>query len=302
MGRDLMSMPTEMHLKIMEFLDHPGQINLAATNKYFEALFPKEKVEKIKESLLCYEKCSLVVDTVFTKKKMLPCYTCMKVFDSYDHFAPFIGDGDVHKQDKGAQPSLASYNAKDRICATCLVRTRTAEVLDMSGWRRHIKGLVFDWGRNYGEARAYGTRAYHSDRYWVDCPKCNQIKRYHGDIGGPRRRYDHALMKGNMCATCYQPVRDQEDKDRRERKNARARKRYRQKKEQERKLKEAAERLQQEGPEAKSGLTIAERRALIPGFRLGDLFKWMDDLSPSETEGFMSGFDDMTSEPFKLLF
>lgn len=73
------------------------------------------------------------------------------------------------------------------------------------------------------------------------CAKCDLVKRYMGSPYGRQRRYDEALRVGDMCATCYQPVWDQENAERRERKNALSRQRYRERKEAAKKQKEAAE-------------------------------------------------------------
>lgn len=248
---ELMSMPTEIHYHIQSFLDHPSLLSLSATNKYFRALCPERK---IKESLLCFEKCSLAADTLLTRKYLLPCYTCLKGLNLYEHFPRVREDEDC---------KLASEHASSRICATCLIATRpetiiTPGISKFPDWifQRHTTP-------GGGNCKLYQSRYGHFLHflcsYWLACPKCNLVKRYEGTPHGRRRRYDEALLEGDMCAACYQPVWDKENAKRRERKNARARERYREKKEEARKRKEAAQQDQQV-PEVTTASTSAAAR------------------------------------------
>lgn len=243
---ELTTLPTEIHYHLQTFLDHPSLLNLSATSKYFRSLCPESKV---RESLLCLEKCSLETETLLTTKELLPCYTCFKALPSFDHFPPAKHAGEY---------KIASKEASHRICATCLVATRQHLIRDYLVALRDRAGRDIamlpkephpDWVfyvlSSYKECKLYAARNYdfNSDYYgrtWLECPNCKLVKRYLGSpFRGHRCRYDEALMEGHMCATCYQPVWDVEDELRRERKNARARERYREKKEEARKRKEA---------------------------------------------------------------
>ena len=230
---ELMSMPTEIHYSIHSFLDHPSLLSLSATNKYFRSLCPEAKV---KESLLSLEKCSLVTETVLTKKSLLPCYICFKGRGSFDQFP-------VMKTDDNC--TMASESASSRVCATCLVATRPELVNHLPG--PPGKEWIFQsgYGPQTGDCVLYWSRYEPQHTWWLACPKCHQVKQYLGTPRGRRRRYDEAMLVGDMCAACYQPVWDQENAERRERKNARARQRYREKKEQARKMREAMEKSEQ---------------------------------------------------------
>jgi hypothetical protein len=292
----IMSLPTEIHLNIHDFLDHPSLLNLAATNKYFRGLVSKQKIIA---SLLCFEKCSLVSSTLLTRNALRPCYTCLKGLSAWHHFIQVQEVEDT---------SLAGRDASTRICATCLTKTRP-EVINRYGSPRNPDSVFDDYGPRYGKSVLYYSRydnssSYRSYRWWLACPQCEQVKRYEGSPHGRRRRYDEAMLEGNVCAACYQPVWDKENERRREKKNARGRERYREKKEQARKLKESAIKYHQEQQEQQQGtnnMTLAQTTAL-PEFRYSNLFMPMNASVQPTNMGFMDGFDDWSSDALNQLF
>lgn len=231
---ELMSLPTEIHYHLQKFLDHPSLLNLSATNKYFESLCPQTKV---KGSLLCLERSSLETHTILTRKGLLPCYVCLKGLNSLDHF-PLINYNDEDK--------LGSKNEGSRACATCLITTRPDCIYTFKYGVKQDSDWLFSSGHNPGNGKCelysskYGRQESQS-YWWLACVKCNLVKRYQSSPHGRRRRYDEALLEGDMCATCYQPVWDQEDVERRLRKNERARERYKEKKKLAQMIKEAVD-------------------------------------------------------------
>ncbi len=228
-----MSLPTEIHYHLQSFLDHATLLNLSATNQYFRSLCPATKV---KESLLCLEKCSSETETILIKKQLLPCYTCLKGWNSSNHF-PRISHDEKYE--------MGSEKASSRVCATCLISTRP-EVIYKSGMDREETFLFLHYGAGAGKCRLYVSRYgshNHLDNGWLACPKCKLVTRYLGSPFSRRRRYDEAMLLGDMCAACYQPVWDKENEERRERKNARSRQRYREKKEEAKRKRRGGKRM-----------------------------------------------------------
>ncbi|ERF69753.1 hypothetical protein EPUS_07579 [Endocarpon pusillum Z07020] len=232
----LMSLPTEIHYHLQEFLDHPSLLFLSATNKYFESLSPKKKV---KDSLITFEECSLFVPTVLTKNQLLPCYICLKGLPARDHFPPLPGDKD---------DELGNKNMGIRACATCMIATKP-DCISTYGIQQSD-----DYAFTSGQYAGPGKCKLYSSRYgtlrrqtqdWLHCPKCHFIKRYKSSPWGRRRKIDEAMLNGDMCPQCYQPVWDQENEEKRLRRNARGRERRRENKLQAERMKEAERKRQQ---------------------------------------------------------
>jgi hypothetical protein len=271
----LMHMPTEIHYYLQSFLDHPSLLNFSATNKHFRSLCPDAKV---KQSLLCFEQCSLQNETLLTRKRLLPCYTCMKGLCVSDNFPPI---------NEGGRYIMGSENASSRTCATCLINTQPNLVLRSSDSQRSDNDeWLFCSYNNPGGGKCLIYSCRYAHNCWlVECIECNKIKRYEGSPYGVRKkRYDEALLDADMCAACYQPVWDKENEERRARKNARARERYQEKKAEAKKLKEAAERGEQAA--AQMTLSAAEGNQAAMDFMEG-----LDQPNFVENS-FMSGFDD----------
>jgi hypothetical protein len=77
----LISLPTEIHLRVLKYLDIKAYHSLTATNKYFQSLQS--------ESLLRY---ALLYTEYhdpdwFEGRSMLPCSTCLQVVDQDDCWA-----------------------------------------------------------------------------------------------------------------------------------------------------------------------------------------------------------------------
>lgn len=252
----LMSLPTEMHYLIQKFLDHPSLLFLSATSKYFEGLSSKEKV---KDSFRTLEQSSLIVPTVLTKNKLLPCYVCLKGLPAGDHFPPLPGDKD---------DELGNENMGIRACATCMFATKP-DCLSTSGVQPN-DNWVFTNGQYAGPNcklyySRYGTlrRQTHD---WLHCPKCNSTKRYKSSPFGRRRKIDEAMLDGGMCPQCYQPVWDRENEKKRLRRNARERQRRREIKVLAEKMKEAERKRQQakDSGTAASAMTPTTAVAVTP--------------------------------------
>jgi hypothetical protein len=284
---ELVSMPTEIHYHIQSFLDHLSLLQISATSKYFRSLCPEAK---IKQSLLCFEKCSLVSKTVMTNQSLLPCYTCLKGLHSYDHF-PRIKPDFHYEKIKEPEYPMASEDASRRICATCFFATQP-QLVSNRGSDPNPE-CVFLEHRKYGQSVLYHTLILDEDRYWLACFECKQVKRYRGYPNHRHRRYDQALLKGEMCAACYQPVWDEENEQRRERKNARARERYREKKEA-RKRREAAESGELTDEGAWGGIATADSSARS-SLQASDVDTSMGHAPEWSHQGFMAGFDEMVS-------
>lgn len=234
----LMSLPTEIHYHLEKFLDHPSLLFLSATNKYFEGLSSKKKVN---DSLLILEKSSVTMHTVLTRKELLPCYICLKGLPKRDHFPPLPSDKD---------DEVGNKNMGARACATCLIATKPDCIFTYQHGVEPQNDWVFSGGHYSGLAKCklytsrYGTLG-RQTKDWLLCQKCNVIKRYESSPFGRRRKIDEAVLKGDMCPQCYQPVWDQEDEDNRLRRNARARRRNRGIKKQAQQTKEAERKRQQ---------------------------------------------------------
>ncbi|KAF7513497.1 hypothetical protein GJ744_008791 [Endocarpon pusillum] len=252
----LMSLPTEIHYHLQKFLDHPSLLSLSATNKYFESLSSKKEVE---DSLLTFEKCSLIVHTVLTKNKLLPCYICLKGLPASDHFPPLPGDKD---------DELGNNNMGIRACATCIIATKP-DALTTYGVQPSD-----DWAFRPGHYAGPGNCKLYTSRHgtlrrqtgdWLHCPKCHFIKRYASSPWGRRRKIDEAMLIGDMCPQCYQPVWDQENEENRLRRNARDRARRRLKKMRAEKEKEAERKRQQANSgTAASAMTPTTAVAVTP--------------------------------------
>ena len=293
---DLPSMPTEIHFNINSFLDHPSLLNLAATNKHFRSLVSEQK---IRDSLLCFEKCSLVSRTLLTRENLVPCYTCLKGREHSLHFTPLNSDEDC---------TMAGRDASSRICATCLTKTRPELIRKQYGLQPHEDWVLREYGNlyPYQESELFISRHENlnpvfPNNYWLKCQKCEQVKRYEGSpYGNRRRRYDDAMRKGDMCAACYQPVWDKENEARRLKKNARAKIRYREKREQARKLEEAATKRQREQQDTTNMSLVPMTKP--PTSRFSGLFMPMPASGQPPDQGFMAGFDEIQDDAFKLLF
>lgn len=290
---DLQSMPTEILFDINDFLDHSTLLNLAATNKHFRSLISGQK---IKASLLCLEKCSLVSRTLLTTKDLYPCYTCLQGRDQVQHFTPLKSDEDC---------TMAGRDATSRICVTCLTKTRP-ELIRKWGSQEHEDHVFIECDNRHQRSELYSSgheiyNAVLANTYWLKCQKCEKVKRYDGSpYGGRRRRYDDAMIMGDMCAACYQPVWDKENEERRLKKNARAKERYREKKEQARKLKEATIKRQQEQQET-SNMSLSPM-AEPPAARFSGLFMPIPASVQSPDGEFFPEFDETDYDGAKLLF
>lgn len=230
------TLPNEIHENIHSFLDHPSLLKLSATSKKNQAFFEEKHIKK---SLLCFEKCSEVQETLLTKQDLLPCYICLKGLEAKRHFPPL----------KDNSYELGSADAANRACATCLINTRP-EVVQKNGVPRDDRCIFAPYTNGRyprGQCQLYVAMRYRGDSssaFWLGCPHCAQVTQYDGRpprSGNRRRRYHDAMLKGDMCAACYQPVVDQENAERRRKKNALARQRYREKKEFEKKEAERKE-------------------------------------------------------------
>lgn len=296
-GTELMSLPTEIHYNIQTYLDHPSLLNLAATNNYFRSLCPEPK---IKQSLLCFEKCSLLnADNVMVRKHLLPCYTCHKGLPACEHF-PEVKHGDKYKQIE-----IGAANAGMRSCATCIIKTRPGSVLTSPGDENSdwvFKAYVAEAGRSkiLGGRHGFTENDLQPNHYWIHCVECDVMKRYMGSPFGRKKRYDEAYLEGDMCAACYQPVWDEENKERKKRKNEKARQRYKEKKEEAKRRKEEMEKMKKAGRvQFTNSITGLEMWRFVSSAN-GNT-SMTDDMKEWTDEDFMQGYDDMDMETASIV-
>lgn len=147
----LLSLPAEIHLKILSYLDLPSLVKIAATNRYFNTL-PTSKL--LREAMLAYEEithhaidgdvswdCILWADFVVVVKH--PCYGCLRML-STDAF--FKIRGNHGWEDLNVDGITLDYDLrKERRCLTCDADTggKFKEAMK-SRLRRKYEKVYFD--------------------------------------------------------------------------------------------------------------------------------------------------------------
>jgi F-box-like len=145
--RSLLSLPVELQLHILPFLDYQSLRNLSQTSKHLRFLFANSiSRDIIKKTLLALESDAQQRSSVLLGRELLlPCYRCLRILHSRDRFS----NVDTYKT---TRHELGGDHAQSRRCMSCRYTYLT----------------------DSGQSELFVR----SGQCWIACVGCRQVKLY----------------------------------------------------------------------------------------------------------------------------
>jgi F-box domain len=166
LGRSILSLPIELQLHILPFLDYQSLRNLSQTSEHFYSLFASRTSRaKVKDSLLALELDPERRKSVLLNHRHFPCYGCLRILHARDRFCKLDTYRNMFQE-------LGGDHAPGRRCMSCRY-SYLAEFGD--------SGLFVRGGQ-----------------CWVACADCRQVKRY---VAG-NAIMKIAWMMARKCVEC----------------------------------------------------------------------------------------------------
>jgi hypothetical protein len=145
-SRSLSTLPVEMQLHILPFLDYHSLRSFSQTSKYFQSLFANSiSRDIIKASLLALESDPGQRDSILVNRNHLPCYRCFRILHAKDRFSNL----DTYRS---TRRELGDGRAQSRRCMSCR----------------------YSYLTNSGQSELFVR----GGQCWVACARCKQVKLY----------------------------------------------------------------------------------------------------------------------------